>query len=177
MTTTNKPAPRLPEAGEFVPSVGLCEGMVEVPPPPQPPPTKAWSFLYIDYTVVIRQDNVTLRQVGTLTDFYGPNTGLEDAMELARSTCAVEEITPDSRREVVVVKATTRRLRVPTRQTGTSWEDGCCYGGYTFRNFRQCDEQHFPRDKELSLEVVWSSRKPNDNAPIPIAHITGTVTA
>jgi len=157
-----KPAPRLPEIGEFVPSVGICEGVVEIPTPPQPPPIKAYSFLDVAWEVVVRGGADHEKSIVGLSDFYRPGSGRDEALAEARAFCLAEEVRPDGQREVVVVKVTTRRLRIPTRQTGTSWEDGCVYGGYKFRNFDECRAPHVPQDEELSREVAWSSRKPEE---------------
>jgi len=142
--------PRLPKIGEFVRHHGRLIAIETIPPPPQPPPKKDYIFEEIEAECRLRFNGEIIKEIQTLTDFYGLETGIKTAIKEMKKYVIKKKIGPESDLEVVVIKVERQFRARPTNEEN--------FYDKTFFDFDALDygSQHNVPDPVRT--VVWSSK-------------------
>jgi hypothetical protein len=157
--------PRLPAVGEYVRGVGTLHAVEQPPAPPPPPPV--YIFQQTTATAELRRNGELLKELQTLTDWYGLETSVATCIDEMRSYCARQRITSTSELEVVVVRVVSYYRARPVHQQENIL-------AREFQSFSVLDHGGCWDVPEPEETVVWSSRNLDDPRAIGTPKETGS---
>lgn len=145
-----------PRPGQYVRGLGTLIETHDFPPPPQPEPT--WIFEEVHAIGEIRlgkdpEKPIVLNgnALGTIWEFKGKGSAVDEAIDQARGKMKNMGITPDGEAEIVVIEVRKEVMKITAER----------------RNFYDPDFFGFDQDPRPAVRalaekrnVVWTSRHP-----------------
>lgn len=142
-----KNIPRLPKKDEYVRHQGVLVGIRKTQPP-MPKPLTEYIFEERCARKEIRlKDGTVLKELETLSDFYGLGTGEKTAIKELKEYCKKKGIDKNSDIEAFVVRERDHIIKKPTNQPN-----------FYDKNFFNFESVACPFLKHEEIDV-WSSKK------------------
>ena len=145
---------KIPKVGEYVRHIGKLIAVNVVPPPPPTEPEREYIFEEIEARCELRLNGEVIKGLATLSDFYGLETSVSEAIKEMKVYANKRNITKDSDLEVVVVKIVHQYRKQPLNREN--------FWNKEYRDFDTFGDYRTTKGLPEPIEtVVWSSK---DNA-------------
>lgn len=154
MSDTDNTTPRPPVVGEHVRTIGTLI-RIDGPPPPPPPPPQQYVFRTESARIELLINDVKIKTIAELSDFYGEGTGVTSAIKEARAQMSIMKLSPESDSELRVTRVISySRYVASTRSREFFYDKRIC----DLEGIGNGCRRDVPPTEE---KLVWTSRNPD----------------